>query len=76
MLIQLDDDGLYVTELKNHVIIQQDVGEDQIYNGEEGVVLSIPAEGTVKDANSLVVESQVKKNLLTISFKTSPGILL
>lgn len=48
-----------MTELKNHVIIQQE--RDQIYNGEEGVVLSIPAEETVRDGtDSLVVESQVE----------------
>jgi len=38
----VDETGLYVTELKDHMIIQQE-GEDQIYN-EEDVVLSIPSE--------------------------------
>lgn len=47
---------MYVTELKDHVIIQQE-GEDQIYN-EEDVVLSIPAEET-GEVDSLV-EDQVK----------------
>lgn len=52
---QLDETGLYVTELKDHVIIQQE-GEDQIYN-EEDVVLSIPAEET-GEVDSLV-EDQI-----------------
>lgn len=41
----MDETGLYVTELKDHVIIQQD---DQIYN-EEDVVLSIPAGENVSE---------------------------
>lgn len=48
-----------MTELKDHVIIQQE-GENQIYN-EEDVVLNIPAEETVGgEVNHLVVEDQVK----------------
>lgn len=47
-----------MTELKDHVIIQQE-GEDQIYN-EEAVVLNIPAEETVSgEVNHIVVENQV-----------------
>lgn len=48
-----------MTELKDHVIIQQE-GEDQIYN-EEDVVLNIPAEETVSgEVDHLVVEDQVE----------------
>ncbi|XP_072761012.1 uncharacterized protein [Anoplolepis gracilipes] len=54
---QLNETGLYVTELKDHVIIQQE-GEDQIYN-EEDVVLNIPAEETVSGEVDLVVEDQI-----------------
>lgn len=53
----MDETGLYVTELKDHVIIQQE-GEDQIYN-EEDVVLNIPTEETVGTEVDLVVEGQV-----------------
>lgn len=53
---QLNETGLYVTELKDHVIIQQE-GEDQIYN-EEDVVLNIPAE-EADGVDSLVVEDQM-----------------
>lgn len=49
---QLDETELYVTELKDHVIIQQ--GEDHIYN-EEDVVLNIPTEET--EVEHLVVEN-------------------
>ncbi|XP_071553122.1 uncharacterized protein [Temnothorax nylanderi] len=56
---QLDETGLYVTELKDHVIIQQE-GEDQIYN-EEDVVLNIPAEEVVSaEVDHLVVENQIE----------------
>ncbi|KAL0114616.1 hypothetical protein PUN28_011724 [Cardiocondyla obscurior] len=49
------DEGLYVTELKDHVIIQQGEGEDHIYN-EEDVVLNIPAE----ESNEVdLVEDQI-----------------
>ncbi|KYN32876.1 hypothetical protein ALC56_12829 [Trachymyrmex septentrionalis] len=53
---ELDETGLYVTELKDHVIIQE--GEDQIYN-EEDVVLNIPAEETVTDEVNHLVEDQI-----------------
>ncbi|OAD54534.1 hypothetical protein WN48_06643 [Eufriesea mexicana] len=43
---QLDETELYVTELKDHVIIQQQ-NEDQIYNEED--VLNIPTEESVAD---------------------------
>lgn len=56
-LIQLET-GLYVTELKDHVIIQQE-GEDQIYTEED--VLNMPAEQHVEtEVDHLVVEAQVK----------------
>jgi len=58
LLIQVDETGLYVTELKDHMIIQQE-GEDQIYN-EEDVVLSIPSEETVSEIDPVVEDSQVK----------------
>ncbi|XP_012530805.1 zinc finger protein 431 [Monomorium pharaonis] len=54
---QMDETEVYVTELKNHVIIQQE-GDDQIYN-EEDVVLNIPAEETVTNEVDLVVEDQM-----------------
>lgn len=58
LFVQLNETGLYVTELKDHVIIQQEE-EDQIYN-EEDVVLNIPAEETVSgEVDHLVVEDQV-----------------
>lgn len=53
---QLNETELYVTELKDHVIIQQE--GDQIYN-EEDVVLNIPAEETVSGEVDLVVEDQM-----------------
>jgi len=61
LLIQLDETGLYVTELKDHVIIQET--EDQIYN-EEGIVLNIPAEEAVGGEVDLVVERRVNKEYL------------
>jgi len=54
----VDETGLYVTELKDHMIIQQE-GEDQIYN-EEDVVLSIPSEETVSEVDPVVEDSQVE----------------
>lgn len=42
----MDETELYVTELKDHVIIQQQ-NEDQMYNEED--VLNIPAEENVAD---------------------------
>lgn len=42
----MDETELYVTELKDHVIIQQQ-NEDQIYNEED--VLNIPTEENVAD---------------------------
>ncbi|XP_076756055.1 uncharacterized protein LOC143426465 [Xylocopa sonorina] len=50
---QLDETELYVTELKDHVIIQQQ-SEDQIYNEED--VLNIPTEEHVasEEVNHLV----------------------
>ncbi|KAG5325811.1 ZN235 protein, partial [Pseudoatta argentina] len=53
---ELGETGLYVTELKDHVIIQEE--EDQIYN-EEDVVLNIPAEETVTDEVNHLVEDQI-----------------
>jgi len=53
----LDETGLYVTELKDHVIIQE--ADDQIYN-EEGIVLNIPAEEAVGGEVDLVVERRVR----------------
>lgn len=53
---QLEDAGLYVTELKDHVIIQQE-GEDQMYTED---VLNIPAEENVgEEVDHLVVETHV-----------------
>ncbi|XP_011640316.1 zinc finger protein 676-like [Pogonomyrmex barbatus] len=55
---QLNETELYVTELKDHVIIQQE-GEEQMYN-EEDVVLNIPAAETVSgEVEHLVVENQI-----------------
>lgn len=49
---------MYVTELKDHIVIQQD--DDQIYN-EDDVVLSIPAEENVSnEVDPLLVEGQVE----------------
>ncbi|XP_012234087.1 zinc finger protein ZFP2-like isoform X2 [Linepithema humile] len=53
---QLDETGLYVTELKEHVIIQQE--DDQIYN-EEDVVLSIPAEENVSNGVDHLVDGEM-----------------
>jgi hypothetical protein len=61
LLFQLDEAGLYVTELKDHVIIQET--EDQIYN-EEGIVLNIPAEEAVGGEVDLVVERRVNNEYL------------
>ncbi|XP_011256418.1 zinc finger protein 431 isoform X1 [Camponotus floridanus] len=53
---QLNETGLYVTELKDHVIIQEG---DQIYN-DEAVLLKIPAEETVSgEVSHIVVEDQM-----------------
>lgn len=48
---------MYVTELKDHVIIQQE-GEDHIYTEED--ILNIPTAEKEVDADQLVVETQVK----------------
>ncbi|KAG7210531.1 hypothetical protein KM043_012051 [Ampulex compressa] len=55
---QLEETELYVTELKDHVIIQEQ-GEDQIYNEEH--VLHMPAEENVADeeVDQLVVDGQM-----------------
>lgn len=54
---QLDETELYVTELKDHVIIQQD--DDQIYN-EEDVVLSIPTEENMDFQENEVAECKAE----------------
>lgn len=46
-----------MTELKDHVIIQQE-GEDHIYTEED--ILNIPTAEKEVDADQLVVETQVK----------------
>ncbi|XP_032667216.1 zinc finger protein 676-like isoform X2 [Odontomachus brunneus] len=62
LLMEETDNGqleasLYVTELKDHVIIQQE-GDDQIYTEED--VLNMPAEENVDtEVDHLVVETQM-----------------
>ncbi|PBC32972.1 Zinc finger protein [Apis cerana cerana] len=53
---QLDENDLYVTELKDHVIIQQQ-NEDQMYNEED--VLNISKEENVADEEMNFVENEV-----------------
>lgn len=57
---QLSETGLYVTDLKNHVIIHQD--GNQIYH--EGSMLNIPSDGDISgdQVQHLVVDGQLIEN--------------
>lgn len=58
----MDETELYVTELKDHVIIQQQ-SEDQMYNEED--VLNIPSEENVGDEEvGHLVDGEVRNYLL------------
>lgn len=60
IIFQLDETELYVTELKDHVIIQQE-NEDQMYNEED--VLNISTEENVADEDvNHLVDEEVRTN--------------
>ena len=59
----MDETELYVTELKDHVIIQQQ-NEDQMYNEED--VLNISTEENVADEDvNHLVDEEVRTQLWT-----------
>lgn len=60
----MEETELYVTELKDHVIIQHQ-NENQIYNEES--VLNIPAEeNVVEEVDQITVDQQVLSYYVTI----------
>lgn len=67
IIFQLEETELYVTELKDHVIIQEQ-NDDQMYNEED--VLNIPAEETVADEEvGHLVDGEVRIGYVALPFE-------